>query len=100
MKKAILISALLLPIFLTGCGVLDLFRKNDTPALGTTKTIVIDSEILKLCEPLPLIENPEPSQEELDAQKFVWIDKFGQCANKQAKGVKVIKDLANIKDTE
>lgn len=99
MKKALLISVLALPLF-TGCAFLDFFQKKETPALGTTKVVVIDSEVLKDCEPLPLIENPKPTQEELDAQKFVWIDKFGQCANRQNKSIKVIKKLANIEESK
>ncbi len=99
MKKAILISALLLPV-LTGCAFLDFFKKPEPPAIVTPKVILIDSEVLRACDPLPRIENPNPTQEELDAQKFVWIDKYGQCANRQSNGIAVIKKLANIEDSK
>lgn len=100
MKKAIIISVLLLPL-LTGCAFLDFFKKKDeTTTLGSTKIVVIDSEVLRECDPMPRIENPNPTQEELDAQKFVWIDKFGQCANRQSKSIKAIKKLANIEDSK
>lgn len=97
MKKAILISVLLLPV-LTGCAFLDFFKKPEPPAVVTPKVILIDSANLKECDPLPRIENPTPSQEELDAQKFVWIEKYGVCANRQHNSIRVIKELANIKE--
>lgn len=99
MKKAILISVLLLPM-LTGCALFDFFKKPEPPAIVTPRVILIDSENLKECELLPRIENPNPTQEELDSLKFLWIDKYGVCANRQRNSVKVIKELANIKESK
>ena len=99
MKKAVIISVLLLPL-LTGCVVLDFFKKKDEPAIVTTRVILVDKETLKDCDPLPRIENPNPTQEELDSLKFLWIEKYGVCANRQHNSIKVIKELANIKESK
>lgn len=96
MKKAILIMILSLSA-LTGCGFLSK-EKSDLPNI-TTKTVVIDRELLRECEPLARIDRTEISQEELDRLKFVWIEKYGVCANRQHKSIQTIKELANIKET-
>lgn len=99
MKKLALTVVLLLPL-LTGCAFLDFFKKKDDQVIIQPETILVDSENLKLCTPLTRIERPDPSQEELDAIKFIWIEQYGICARRQANSVNIIKKLANIKDSE
>ncbi len=96
MKKLVLTGIFLLPL-LTGCAFLDFFKKPEPIVqLPETKVVVIDREVLKLCEGIP--EVPEnATQEELDFHKFVMVERFGICKNRQAAGVEVIKKLGNIK---
>lgn len=91
MKKLIV---LLLPFFLSGCVVLDWFKKPDVsiPPTISSKPVVIDQSVLQKCEELPEIT-------EVTATEYVLLaGKYGICANKQKAGIKTIKDLANIKD--
>ncbi len=93
MKKLLV---LLLPFFLSGCVVLDWFKKPEPPIPPTIsgKPVVIDRSVLQTCDVLD-----EPV--ELSAAEFIYLSsQYGVCAGKQKAGVKVIKDLANIKDVE
>ena len=93
MKKLLV---LLLPFFLSGCAVLDWFKKPDVtiPPTISAKPVVIDKSLLQQCAILP-----EPT--ELSASEFIFLSsQYGVCAGKQKASVKVIKDLANIKDVE
>lgn len=91
MKKLLV---LLLPFFLSGCVVLDWFKKPDVtiPPTISARPVVIDKSVLQACEELA-----EPS--ELSASEFILLaSQYGVCANKHKAGVKTIKDLANIKE--
>lgn len=96
MKKLILISVFLLP-FLTGCGFLKKFQKDDT-VLVTPKILAIDRETLKECERLVSLEKREITLDEIGQRYIQLIGQYGICSNRQANSVKVIKELANIKD--
>lgn len=91
MKKLLV---LLLPFFLSGCVVLDWFKKPDVtiPPTISAKPVVIDRSLLVPCDTIV-----EPL--ELSASEFIFLSsQYGICANKQKAGIKTIKDLANIKE--
>ena len=98
MIKAISISVLCVSL-LSGCALFDIFKNKDEPAIVTPKVIQVDSKHLEECEPLSNVNHwVSTDQSELDLMKFVWIEEYGKCANKQHTSIKVIKELANIKD--
>lgn len=93
MKKLLV---LLLPFFLSGCVVLDWFKKPEPPIPPTisAKPIVIDKSVLTECQPLE-----EPT--ELSAAEFIYLaGMYGVCANKQKASVFTIKKLANIEESK
>lgn len=60
MKKALSIIILCLPL-LTGCGLLNFFKKSDPPII-TEKVVVVDPKLLQPCDPLVTLVIPQGTQ--------------------------------------
>jgi hypothetical protein len=88
------ILILILSFSLQGCAFLDYFKKHEPNIV--TQTVKLDPKLLEYCELLK--ENPTVATFE-DAV-LVYSDvvnAYATCANKQANGVKTIKQMGNIK---
>lgn len=97
MRKAIILLAFLLPV-LTGCTLLDFFRKKDENPVISSE-VVIDSEVYKECaklsQALPKID--PKSADSIALENISLIGLYGECANRQKKGIEVIKLLSGKK---
>lgn len=94
MKKLYLIW-FLLAAMLTGCGSVP---ENPKPPPIQQKQIHVDSNLLRLCEPLTLYDPTKPMETYLLEHYITTIQMYGVCAQQQRKSVLVIKHLTNVKD--
>lgn len=91
-----LIPVIILSILLSGCSILDYFRdRPQPPQIPPAKVLVIDSSLLTFCSLLEEKPNITTFQSSLEAYASL-ASKYGECALKQASGVKLIKKLGNI----
>lgn len=92
MKKAILISFICLSM-LNACAFLDKTPKGTI----TERSAQIDPKVLQACPKLP-IPTATTIESILIGEDLAIIEMYGLCAKKQDDSIKVIKELANIKD--
>lgn len=88
-----LFAVLLLTLALGGCG---LFKKKIDPVVDSTKVVKVDPRILEACPLLAENITITTFEEVLVAYSSLG-EKYAICANKHKDGVKVIKELGNIK---
>ena len=87
------ILLIILSIFLTGCAC---FKKDVEPALPPEKVVHIDPRLIEYCDLLAEDVKILIFEDAI----FAYADlstKYGICANKQADGVKIIKQFGGIK---
>lgn len=98
MKKAILIATLCLPL-LTGCGILEIFKKPDPPVI-TEKVVQVDPKLLEACKPLArlIIQQGASNVESILLDNIALnAELYAECAMKQDNSVIMLKKFGNIK---
>lgn len=96
MKKAVISIVLAVPL-VTGCGVLDFFKKKDAPII-TDKRVNVDPKLLEPCKPLVTLSIPlgtkDPAPYLLD-NLAANVELFDECSKKQDASILVIRKFSN-----
>lgn len=96
MKNTILFGILCLPL-LIGCSS---FGKNqNSTALVTPETIIVDSSLQQPCEPLPNIPTTG-TFDDIATHYTNTIGMYGECSLKQDASIKAIKKFSNQKEQQ
>lgn len=99
MKKALCTIVLLLPI-ITGCGLLNIFKKPDPPLIPTDTKVYVDPRALEPCKPLvPL--RPANAASEVEPFEILVNQKENSlihkdCVSKQETSIIIIKKLSGM----
>lgn len=95
MKKALLISVLVLPL-LTGCGLF--FKKPEQNVVIPTRTINVEPKLLEPCPPLATLVVPQGTSDpyllvldNVAANSAI----YAKCRDDKDALVKIIKDISN-----
>lgn len=92
--KKLHLFCILLATMLIGCSSVP----ENPKQVIQQKQIYVDSNLLKLCEPLPLYDAAKPMETYLLEHYITTIQMYGVCAQQQRKSVLTIKHLTNVKD--
>lgn len=94
MKKLVIVSVLVLPLF-TGCTYLSKLKTQAVPPVATSSKVVVDPKLLQACEPLEELSDTA-GIEDISFHHIKTIGAYGICKSKQDDSIKTIRKLANI----